>query len=1020
MKTLKTYSYMKKSILMVIAALAFTALPGTSQNRYADHSALSSGHWVKIRVSNTGFHMLTDEFLRKAGFSDPSKVKVWGYGGAMQPERLTASYIIETDDLKEVPTCMAGGRRIFHAVGPVTWNTERDTLRTRNPYSNYGYYFLTDDGGQPQMLDSASIASLNYPTANDYHSIYEVEDFSWYHGGRNLYDKRLLSTGEDLNYNLPAYSESGKLTVMMSYEGFCNADVLVNGEVAGHILVSSTTASKTNKKLKSLPDDYSDATADFWTFSIRSGLKDMNTVTLRQTEGGKMRLDYITLTSKSPKPMPSLSTDALPIPELVGRVDNQDLHADPQADMVIIIPANRDFTPQAERLKELHENHDGLRVNIVAADQLFNEFSSGTPDANAYRRYMKMLYDRAGEDISQRPRFLLLFGDGAWDNRMCSEKWLSTSPDDFLLCYESDNSFSETKCFVSDDYFCLLDDGEGADMVTDKIDAAVGRFPARTAEDANIVVDKTVSYVLNNDAGPWQNTVVVMGDDGDKNRHMDDAERVAEMVKQTYPGYNVKKILWDSYNQVKSTAGNRYPEVNTLIKEQMQIGALIMDYSGHGNAKGLSHEAVLGYDDFTAPTSLRLPLWVTASCDIMPFDGQESNLGDAAIFNPNGGAVSFFGTTRTVYAAWNRPLNLSFVKHVLASTDGVPNTIGQAAMMAKNEFSVGSSRDMIINKQQYTLLGDPAVRLVAPRLTAVVDKINDVAVTEETNIPLPVGSKVTVSGHIEGQNDFQGVVNFVVKDAERAIACLCHNIADTAMIYRERLETIFAGSNSVKDGQFEFSFTVPKDITYSDATGQILLFAYNNDRSQLAHGDCKQFTLSGGSELTTDGTGPRIFCYLDNESFTDGGVVGDEPNLYAMIADNEGINTSDAAIGHNIELCIDGRAVWTYNLNPYFTYSFGDYTSGTVNFKLPTLSVGLHRLMLRAWDVMNNSGNLECKFVVADRGIAAIDEIENSKSVNSKYFDLQGRRIDHSNAGRQIVLKRDSQSMIRKMVTAGK
>jgi len=965
--------------------------------------------------------MLTDKLLREAGFTDPSKVKIYGYGGAHQPEHITASYITETDDLKEIPTYDAGGRRIFRAVGPVTWTTAHDTLRSRNPYSNYGYYFLTDKGDQPQILDSASFAAHYYPSPNDYHSIYEVEDFSWYHGGRNLFDKRLLSSAEKFNYELPAYSESGKITIMMSYEGYCNADVYVNGILVGHVLVNASTASKSNKKLKSLPDDYSKATTDFWTFNIKSGLKANNTVTIQQTEGGQMRLDYITLTSRSPKPFPALSTAELPVPEFLGHVDNQDLHADPQADMVIIIPASREFTPQAERLKQLHESHDGLRVNIVAADQLYNEFSSGTPDANAYRRYMKMLYDRAGDVTTERPRFLLLLGDGAWDNRMCSDKWVSNDPDDFLLCYESDNSFSETKCFVSDDYFCILGDGKGADVVSEKIDAAVGRIPARTAEEANSIIDKTISYVLNAEAGPWQNTIVLMGDDGDKNRHMDDAVKVSEMIKMNYPGYNVKNILWDSYPSKETATGRFYPEVSTLIKEQMQIGALIMNYSGHGNAKALSHENVLKYEDFTAPTSLRLPLWLTASCDIMPFDGQESNLGDAALFNPNGGAIAFFGTTRTVYAAWNRLLNLAFTNYVLGSSNGVRTTIGQAAIRAKNEFTTGTSRDMIINKQHYTLLGDPAVCLASPTLNAVIDKINNEDVNSNTNTKLYVGDKVTFSGHIEGQDDFQGVVNFVLKDAERAVTCLRNDITatDSALVYNERLETIFAGSNSVKDGQFQFTFTVPKDITYSDAPGQALLFAYNEDRSLLAHGDCEQFTMSGGNATTTDGAGPRVYFYLDNKSFTDGGIVGNEPTLYGFISDNEGINTSDAGVGHNIELCIDGKAVLTYNLNPYFSYSFGDYTTGTVTFKLPPLSVGHHRIKLRAWDVMNNSGNAQCNFVVADRGVAAIDQIEDATTSDNDYYDLQGRRIDSSSARRQIVLKRDSQGKVRKMITAG-
>ena len=138
-----------------------------------------------------------------------------------------------------------------------------------------------------------------------------------------------------------------------------------------------------------------------------------------------------------------------------------------------------------------------------------------------------MLYDRA-ETEADMPRYLLLFGDGAWDNRMLTADWRNYSPDDFLLCYESENSFSETDCYVTDDYFCLMDDGEGGSMLTsDKSDIAVGRLSARTEAEAKIMVDKTIGYAENRYAGAWQNTLCFMGDDGDNNRHMRDAEAVA-------------------------------------------------------------------------------------------------------------------------------------------------------------------------------------------------------------------------------------------------------------------------------------------------------------------------------------------------------------------------------------------------------------------------------------------------------------------------------------------------------------
>ena len=83
-----------------------------ASNRYADHSVLREGKWVKISIPDNGFYQLTSTLVKKAGFSDLSKVKIYGYGGALQPESLTGDYLAETDDLKEVPTCTVGSKRM--------------------------------------------------------------------------------------------------------------------------------------------------------------------------------------------------------------------------------------------------------------------------------------------------------------------------------------------------------------------------------------------------------------------------------------------------------------------------------------------------------------------------------------------------------------------------------------------------------------------------------------------------------------------------------------------------------------------------------------------------------------------------------------------------------------------------------------------------------------------------------------------------------------------------------------------
>lgn len=936
-----------------------TRRASSSGDRYAAHSVLSSGHWAKIRVPETGFYHLTDALIRKAGFKNPKKVKIYGYGGELQPEVLTGEYLSETDDLKEVATCTIKGKRLFHASGPVSWASNTTLARTRNPYSDYGYYFLTESDDEPLTADSASFVSSYYPSASDYHDLYEVDDYAWYHSGRNLYTSEKLTVGSDRNITLPGvHSTTTQINVNLSYDSKFVATLLMNGSTIGTLTASSGLTSS-----GTLSDGNAVATQASWKFLLPDSVMKTtdNKLTLRQTSGGEVRLDYVSLCYSTPKALTDFST-SLPVPEYLYDITNQDHHADSAVDMVIIIPTSQKLLSEAERLKTLHETYDSLRVRIVPADELYNEFSSGTPDANAYRRYMKMLYDRAGTEADQ-PRYLLLFGDGAWDNRMLSSGWRSLSPDDFLLCYESENSFSATKSYVSDDYYCLLDDNEGGSILKDKFDAAVGRLSARTAEEAKILVDKIYAYRTNAYAGAWQNTLCFLGDDGDQNRHMQDAEAVVSTVKSLYANYDIKKIYWDAYTRVTSSTGNSFPDVTRLIKQQFQKGALVMNYSGHGGPSLLSHEAVLRITDFGEASSLRLPLWVTAACDVAPFDGQSDNIGETAMLNKKGGSIAFYGTTRTVYASYNRLQNQSFMKYLLASKNGRRLTIGEAAYLAKNDFVSGST-EMLTNKLQYVLLGDPALTLASPTEQAVIDSINGKAVADGIQ-QLKAGSKVTLKGHLPGHADFNGVVTITVRDIEETIVGKQNDpvATETAFEFLDRPNTIYNGSDSIRNGQFSFSFAVPKDISYSDKTGLFLVYAVNNDKSLSAHGECESFTLTGTEDLSNDGVGPSIYCYLNSESFVNGSTVNATPYFYAELTDKDGINVS-GGIGHDLELIIDNDMNLTYQLNERFQYDFGDYCKGKVDYVLPELSDGPHKLLFRAWDAQNNSSVAELSFVV--------------------------------------------------------
>ena len=977
--------------------------------RYVDHSVLREGSWAKIRIPESGFYQLTDALVRKAGFSDPAKVKIYGYGGALQPESLTGDYLTATDDLKEVATATIDGKRVFYATGPVTWETAGALQRQRNPYADYGCYFLTESDDEPLTVSAGGLTAAHYPATENYHWLYEVDNFSWYHGGRNLFQKTPYTIGTPQAYSFEAPCSSGTLTLALSYGGDFAAQVSVNDSVVGNISVHVTF------------DSYTEAAEQTWTYRLDGTLGSKNTVQVTQTSGAAVRLDYCGMTFDEPFPLPDLAATTLGVPELVYRITNQDHHADEPVDMVIIIPTSQKWLSQAERIKTLHEQRDGLTVRIVPADELFNEFSSGTPDANAYRRYLKMFYDRAATD-AEVPRYLLLFGDGAWDNRMLTSDWSSYDPDDFLLCFESDNSFSHVYCYVSDDYFCLLDDGEtieegsgSAKTYLGRPDVAVGRLSARTLEEATVLTDKIVSYANNEYAGAWQNTVCIMGDDGNNNSHMSTADRVATLVENTYPGYTVQKIYWDAYARTTSSTGNSYPDVTRLIKERMNDGALIMNYSGHGAAYALSHELVLQTPDFAEATSLRLPLWLTASCDIMPFDGQEDNIGETAMNNKRGGAIAFFGTTRTVYANYNEAMNLAFTTYVLGPDGDSPRmTIGEAARRAKCDL-VEQNRDTTPNKLQYTLLGDPALALATPTLTMTVDSIGGRSLAAGETVQLSAGSVVQVKGHI-ADDSFTGVMTATIRDAEETITCRLNNTTDDGasrpFVYTDRTKTLYHGSDSVRGGQFSFTFAVPKDISYTEGTGLMTLYAVSSDKTEEAHGLTDSFFLNGSGEAANDSIGSSIYCYLNSPSFTNGGRVNATPYFVAELYDDSGINASGSSIGHDLELIIDGEMSLTYNLNNYFSYDFGDYRSGVVKYSIPELPEGKHKLLFRAWDVMNNSSTSELSFeeVKGEVGTISVDCTRNPASGLTTFIithDRAGSLIDvqldiFDTAGRQL------------------
>ncbi len=1009
----------------------------SANGRYAGHSVLKSGKWVKIRVAEEGIYQLTPSVLKQMGFNDISRVKLYGYGGRVQ--NMAISYSgkdADTDDLEEVPALRRTDGLVFYANGILRWSDwsysdkAKRYVSTReiNPYSRYSYYFVTE-GDNPQAIEEEpDRTSTTGTTVTTYPEriLIENDAYSWYTSGRHLFDSYNFANGNSRNYTLATPGRDTAKTAWLTFRISAAAS-------------STTTVSSTfnTKKLSTFTINatgrYDHAITGDGTGSIDNLENGENTLNIKTTSGHNARLDYICLNydrqlqlngkylvfshylsgartmaltgadastqiwrigqaGEPLKQIPaSLSGNTLtfnvadptrrfvavnanatyPTPEIVGRVPNQDLHADSTADMVIIIPASGKLEEQATRLAEYHRQADNMRVRVVRADQLYNEFSSGTPDIGAYRRYMKMLYDRA-ENENDLPRYLLLFGSSLWDNRMRTSLTKGLNPDDYLLCYESENSVNEVYSYVTDDVFGLLDDGEGRNIFTEKIDLGIGRFPVASAAEAKVLVDKSIAYMKNTEAGAWKNTVYMLADDGDYNGHMKDADAVYNNIIANNPSMLVKRVYWDAYPRVTTATGNSYPEITELLKNAMKKGALVMNYSGHGAPYTLSHEQVLKLTDFKEFNSARVPMWITASCELTPFDMPTENIGESSMLNKNGSAIAFYSATRAVYSNENRVLNDQYMRFLLGKdANGRRYTIGDAARLAKVALVDinTNSLDTTSNKLKYALMGDPALTLKMPTEKVVIDEINGLDMRTGGNPQLKAGSIAKVKGHIETAagnrlTDYKGTVSLLLQDSKDTIVCK-NNTGEGSTRYTlyERNKTLYEGSDSIRNGTFETSIPIPLDINYSNQSGRLNIYAVNTDRTIEANGYTESFTIGGSENIAPNDTlGPAMFIYLNNPDFQNGGTVNETPYFYAILSDSDGINTTGTGVGHDLQLVVDHKD--TYILNSYYENDFGSYTQGSVAYHLPALEAGKHHLFFRAWDLKNHSSSAVLDFNV--------------------------------------------------------
>ncbi len=662
-------------------------------------------------------------------------------------------------------------------------------------------------------------------------------------------------------------------------------------------------------------------------------------------------------------------------------VSNQNLHATTSADMIIITaPA---LISEANRLADIHRLEDNMNVVITTPQAIYNEFSSGAQDITAIRDYIKMIYQRS--TVGSELKYVLLFGDGSYDYK-------DRMPDNTNLVptFQSMNSLRPTESYVSDDYFGLMDSNEGNDC-SGTLDIGIGRLPVKTIDEAKAAVDKIVRYKEKNDnssvgcntfstnvkrLGDWRNLVCFVADDEDNNMHLDQAEDLSTYVDTAFKEYNVDKIYFDAYPQLSTPGGQRYPEVTDAINKRVAKGALIINYTGHGGETGWAHERILEVSDINGWTNeMDLPVFVTATCEFSRFDDPErTSAGEYVFLNPLGGGIALYTTTRLSFSSTNFALNMNYYYSVFTKVNGEYQRMGDVMRHAKTPSNP--------NIRNFVLLGDPALRIVYPEFKIETSTINGHPVGSVPDT-LKAYEMVEITGFLRDDQgnkltDFNGTLYPTVFDKPAEITTLANDVESHQTTFKLQKNVIYKGKVSVNNGDFAFSFVVPRDIAYKYGKGKISYYAENGETD--ANGVFEDFII-GGSEsninIIPDSLNPTIDLFMNDSLFEFGGITDENPIILAYINDFSGINTTGNGIGHDIVAVVDGETEKSMVLNDFYEADLNSYQRGSVRYPLFSLTNGLHNLRVKVWDVYNNSSEAYTEFLVVNSGALVLENLLN-------------------------------------------
>ncbi|MCX2742895.1 type IX secretion system sortase PorU [Mangrovivirga sp. M17] len=1012
--------------------------------------SIFSGNTFKIYIPETGIYKIDHDYLISSGINpdevNPANLKIIALPGGSLPQLIDD----ENNLPREIPLKIKNNSSSFTSETEVYFYAEsiektyysniiNSVSNNKSVYADSAFVYISLSGNsnseiivQEELQDNSG-EYAEWITAK----VKEKDEAKILISGKDWYFKPLFNSNNSRTFELPTINTGStstdnlKLELISSVTDPSTVSISVDNLPLANLSLPQVSSSDYANKGISFIKDYeltinnSESFQVDFSFSGQGSFYIDRLISYSYNSGSYIPLNIPSFIAKSgsiqvpnnsviwdinkwyqPKEIiPICADNSCSIEVKKGQrfiiFENNQVQTPPKAEKIRVAPIasyNSDYLiisdpslkNEARYLAEYRNSKNNFQVDIVTPKSIYAIYGLGRKDVTALRNYIYHNYKNGGGKL----KYLLLAGNASYDFR-----GIDRPGTDIVSAYQSNDSTDPVYSYVSDDYYGFLEKNEGIWQEQSgqwhDMDISVGRIPTDDPEALRGYIEKIKHYesISLTDTTAWQNKVVMIADDGDYNAHIEDINILGSILQQGESAFNVKKLALDDFPQKSLPSGQRSPEFNEAMIEAMNKGALMVSYTGHGKEEHLGHEEFFNDESIAALKNLdKLPIFVTATCEYGRFDFPPTTPGaEKMLFNPSGGAIVMLTTTRPVSIPDNFKVNNALIE-VLRQKNIRNMTVGQWFREIKNlnQDNRGS--------RGFVLLGDPAVKPAIPKHEIKIKEIKNLSNNTDT---LSALSRIRISGIIvdpltnQIDEDFNGKVDVNIFD--QPVSRTTIGDESNPYTYEVTDNYIFKGKTDAINGEFEFEFTVSKNIDYRTGHGKASFYSVST-KEIPASGFYTNLKISGSNPSPEiDNKAPEIEAYINSPNFINGQEVSSSSVMIARLSDENGINLSNRSLDFGPQAILDDTTF--IGLSEYYTSFSDDETKGTISLPLEGLKPGYHKLTLIVRDNFNNPTSIQLDFNVKNENGLVIYKASNYPNPVNDHTTFA---IDHNRPGESL------------------